>query len=73
MVFGKLRIVSEERIEDTNPDLYIRRAKDSIRKGNLNQAIAECDKAILFSNQKAHYIFEKAKILNQSGKIRRVL
>ena len=68
MVFGNVRIVSEERIEDTNPDLYIRRAEDSIRKGNLNQAIAECDKAILFSNQKAHYIFEKAKILNQSGR-----
>lgn len=66
MPFENIKIESVEKVEDTNPNLYIRRAEECLKSGNIRQAINECDKAIKFSNNENHYIFEKVRILFSS-------
>lgn len=67
MPFGTPVITNVEQVVDTNPDLYIRRAEQALREGDIKRAIAECDIAINYSNGGSHYYFEKAKIYNHIG------
>ena len=67
MAFGTPKVTNVEQVVDTNPDLYIKRAEQAIRNGNVNEALTECDLAIEYSHGGSHYVFEKAKILNHSG------
>lgn len=67
MAFGEPRITEVEQIVDTNPDLYLRRAEDALRRGDIQASLRECDQAISYSNGSSHYVFEKAKILNHMG------
>ena len=69
-MFEDLHVESIEQVEDTDPDLYLRRAELCVRKGQLAGALKECDKAIAFSGGAAHYQMEKIKILHHFGKYR---
>ncbi|KGR73544.1 SH3 domain-containing protein [Ureibacillus manganicus] len=67
MAFGTPNITSVEQVIDENPDLYIKRAEQAIQEKDIQKALFECDLAIQYSNNKSHYVFEKAKILNHVG------
>lgn len=69
MGFGKAKITSvkQEKVEDRDPNLYIKRAEAALCKQQINRALFECDKAIEYSNGDVNYIFEKVKILFHSG------
>jgi tetratricopeptide (TPR) repeat protein len=57
-------------VEDRDPNLYVRRAEDSLRKRHYSEALTEMDKAINFApqNKKNGYLFEKIKIYEAIGK-----
>ncbi|MGV8983962.1 YARHG domain-containing protein [Clostridium sp.] len=69
MGFGKAKITSvkQEKVEDRDPNLYIKRAEAALGRQDINRALFECDKAIEYSNGDVNYIFEKVKILFHSG------
>lgn len=67
MAFGTPKITSIEKVLDTNPDLYLKRAEEALRVGDFSSALMECDQAIQHSNGNSHYYFEKAKIFNHLG------
>ncbi len=55
--------IETEKEIDTNPDLYMRRAEDALKRSDVSAALDECDKAIFYSNNNSAYLFEKARIL----------
>lgn len=57
-----------ERVEDTNPDVWVRSSEESVKNGNINEALYKIDKAISYSNGRSHYLFEKVKILSSSAR-----
>ncbi|MFW6017026.1 MAG: hypothetical protein ACOCRK_11360, partial [bacterium] len=59
------KIEKVEKVEEKDPDLYMKRAESFLRRGSdyVNQALKECDKAIKFSDYDANYIYEKFRIL----------
>ena len=63
MGFGTPQIISQETVEDTNPDLYARRAENELSQRRIGSAINEIDRAIKYSGRNVHYIYEKVKIL----------
>lgn len=69
MGFGNAKITSieQEKVEDRDPNLYIKRAEKALKRGDASRAVFECDKAIKFSNNNRHYIFEKVKIMFYCG------
>ena len=53
-----------EKVEDSNPAVWARAAERSLINGNSARALAEIDKAIVYSNGSDHYLFEKVSILH---------
>lgn len=51
----------ESNLLDTNPDLYVKRAKYFVRKGMFAEAENEYNAAILFSHKAGKYYSEKAR------------
>lgn len=57
-----------EIIEDTNPDIWLRSSEESLKNSNIDEALYKIDKAIYYSNENTHYVFEKVKVLYSSGR-----
>lgn len=53
----KVRVVSHERIEDTNPDTYLERGKYFLGKGKYADAEREYLKAVKFSGKDRQYVY----------------
>ena len=66
MGFGTPQIISQETVEDTNPDLYARRAENELSQRRIGSAINEIDRAIKYSGRNVHYIYEKVKSIVNS-------
>ncbi|MEH7009213.1 Ig-like domain-containing protein [Neobacillus niacini] len=66
------KIVSQTvtEVEDRDPNLYVRRAEDSLKQRQYTQALNEMEKAISYAphNKKNSYIFEKIKIYEAIGR-----
>lgn len=60
-------IVSQttEKVVDTNPGIYLKRAENELTKGRFEAAVKEIDTALKYCDSKeySHYSFEKIKIL----------
>ncbi|MCC5804670.1 Ig-like domain-containing protein [Rossellomorea vietnamensis] len=64
------KVVSQtvSEVVDKDPNLYVQRAEDYLKKSRFSDALDEMDKAISYSsNNKNFYIFEKVKIFEAIG------
>jgi tetratricopeptide (TPR) repeat protein len=63
----KFTVVSQETTEvlDTNPNLYVERAEDFLKKGNFRKAVEEINLAVNYAqSNKEEYLYQKVKILD---------
>lgn len=59
----KIKKINTKNIEDRDPNLYVRRAEEELKKGQYFAALNEIDKAISFATtNKIQYVWEKLKI-----------
>ncbi|MFJ8258558.1 Ig-like domain-containing protein [Peribacillus asahii] len=56
-------------VRDTNPNTYVKRAEDRLKRNQYNDALKEMDQAIEYApaNNKVKYAFEKIKIFEAVG------
>lgn len=54
-----IKVISRETIEDTDPKLYKKRAKEFVNIGNFKEAEKEYDKAIKYSGKQLKYYLSK--------------
>lgn len=57
-----VKSITTERVEDTNPNLYVKRAEQMLKDGKYEEAVYEVDKAVKFSNNSKAYINEYNKV-----------
>lgn len=59
----EVKILNNERVMDTDPELYKRRALDALEKEYFLDALAEAEKAIQYGNNWPRYQAVKARVL----------
>lgn len=66
-----VKVISHEIVEDRNPELYVERAKEYVKKGMYAEAEKEYDKAIEYSGKKHSFYLEKQNFYEDIGEKRK--
>ncbi|MGL6104526.1 hypothetical protein [Romboutsia sp.] len=60
----EIESITQEKVIDKNPDIYVTRSEQALKDKRFRNAIDEINDAVMYAEEKTHYMLEKIKILN---------